>query len=151
AWRVYLEPKGGFAWYAVVVDAGSGKLLLRANLFKYATNQGLVFNGNYPIDASAHDPAYSRGVPQTKVNFGYNWPSTTGYTIPAPYGDYTHSIGNNVEAREDLNGDDEGTLGAMGDGGPLQEFFAPFTDAYANSTGTTDAARIQDSLADLQV
>lgn len=151
AWRVSLEPAGEMsAWYYVTVDARAGRLLERYNLYQYgapATNAGLVFDGPYPnVPGGAGFPD---GVAQTQHGFGYRWPSTVGWTIPAPYGTYTLTTGNNVEAKEDWLRDNETTVGRYADGGTLQEFLFPFTNAYRTSLGVTDAARIADHRKDV--
>lgn len=148
-WRVTLEPAADYAaWYVVTVDTRAGRLLKRSNLYKYVDNRGLVFAGNHPDTAS---PAtHPMGVPQSVESYGYRWPSTTGWTVPAPYGNYRFTAGNNVEAREDWAGDNEAApLGMWPDGGVLQDFSYTFTNAYALSTGTTDAARINDGSVDV--
>jgi len=147
AWHVMLEPRNEVSvWYSVTVDANGGELLRRFNLYKYVRNEGLVFDGNYP--STAPNPPYINGVTQSIQSFGYRWPSTTGWTIPAPHANYRDSMGNNVETREDLEGDNEATLGAFAVGTAQQEWLFGFSDAYALSLGTTDDQRIADHLID---
>ena len=56
-------------------------------------------------------------------------------STPAPFGDYEYTVGNNVDARVDWFGDG---IGQRSYGGPDQEWFYPFQNAYV-TTGAFEA------------
>ena len=118
--------KGIGEWYAVVVDAHSGAILYRVNLYKFAGSigetSGLVF-----------DPHPDSGPQVLKGFEGDEQASPEGWVR----GELTR--GNNVVAREDVGGDDEifpGRFARAVDG----RFEFPFSDSYAQAT-----PRIHDS------
>ena len=124
-WRMTLH-KGIGEWYAVVVDAHSGAILYRVNLYKFAGSigetSGLVF-----------DPHPDSGPQVLKGFEGDEQASPEGWVR----GELTR--GNNVVAREDVGGDDEifpGRFARAVDG----RFEFPFSDSYAQAT-----PRIHDS------
>ena len=112
-WRIALHKRVG-EWYDMVVDAHSGEVLYRVNLYKFI--EGLVFN-----------PHPDSGNQVMRSFDGDDQASPQGWVRG------TLTRGNNVVTREDIGGDDEifpGQFARAVDG--MFEF--PFSDSYAQAT-----------------
>lgn len=88
AWHVYADV-GKNAWYETLVDAQTGELLLRYNLYNDAA-QGTV----YTEDPGAGGRSLVSFVGDTVINTSFGWMGTA-----------TVTTGNNVEAYLDTNAD----------------------------------------------
>ncbi|HKQ51213.1 MAG TPA: M36 family metallopeptidase [Pyrinomonadaceae bacterium] len=88
AWHVFAEV-GPSEWYEMLVDAGTGELLLRSNLYVDAA-QGTV----YTEDPGAGPRVLVSFVGDTVINTSFGWMGTA-----------TTTTGNNVEAYLDTNAD----------------------------------------------
>ena len=120
AWEMTLH-LNALECHHVLVDARNGSLLYRTNLYKFAQPAGLVFT-EHP-DAG----------PRQTVSFA-------GDPIASPAGwcDATSTTqGNNVVAREDLDGDN-GTPG-LAPFAADQRFLFPFTNGWADQHTTSSA------------
>ncbi|MBV9926188.1 MAG: M36 family metallopeptidase [Acidobacteria bacterium] len=116
AWHVYADV-GPDAWYELLVDAHTGELLLRHNLYVFEA-QGTV----YHEDPDAAPRVLTSFVGDTTVNTAAGWMGTS-----------TVTTGNNVEAYLDTNADNapdanNGTNLSNGHAfAPDQNFTFPFS------------------------
>ena len=118
AWRLTVH-KGMGEWYEIVVDAHSGDILYRVNLYKFA-------DLGVPPIGSIFDPNPDVGPQVIRAFEGDSEGSPEGWVR----GELTR--GNNVIVREDVGGDDEifpGRLARATDG----RFDFPFFDSYATT------------------
>lgn len=118
-WRMTLH-KGSGEWYAVVIDAHSGEILYRVNLYKFASLVAGPFGAIF-------DPHPDGGRQVLRSFEGDEHVSPEGWVR----GELTR--GNNVAAREDVGGDDEifpGRFARAVDG----QFDFPFSDSYAQAS-----------------
>jgi Zn-dependent metalloprotease len=116
AWHVYAEV-GPEEWYELLVDAHTGELLLRHNLYVFEA-QGTV----YTEDPDAGPRQLRSFVGDTAVNTAAGWMGTS-----------TVTTGNNVEAYLDTNADnapDANNTTGLSNGhasSPTQDFTFPFS------------------------
>lgn len=116
AWHVYAEV-GPEAWYEMLIDAHTGELLLRHNLYVFEA-QGTV----YTEDPDAGPRQLVSFVGDTTINTAAGWMGTS-----------TVTTGNNVEAYLDTNADNapdanNGTNLSNGHASsPTQNFTFPFS------------------------
>ena len=118
AWHVYADV-GPDEWYELLVDAHTGELLLRHNLYVFEA-QGTV----YHEDPDAGGRTLTSFVGDTTINTAAGWMGTS-----------TVTTGNNVEAYLDTNADNapdanNGTNLSNGHASaPNQDFTFPFSTA----------------------
>ncbi len=139
AWNLLLAERGPGNLYVVTVDARNGKMLARHNLTRYGgTPQDakfLVFTGESPQPNIPFTTTNPRHVERALIAPGSSIfdASPNGWV-----GSQAVTIGNNVRAVEDRDGNNSGGLPANGDG---LFNFSPALDSPIN-TGkpNTDAA-----------
>lgn len=118
AWHVYTDV-GPDEWYEILLDAQTGELLLRHNLYLFEA-QGTV----YTEDPDAGGRTLVSFVGDTTINTAAGWMGTS-----------TVTTGNNVEAYLDTNADNapdanNGTNLSNGHASsPTQDFTFPFSTA----------------------
>ncbi len=118
-WRMTFH-KGSGQWYDVVVDAHSGEILYRVNLYKFASSSARSYGAIF-------DPHPDGGSQVLRSFEGDDQASPEGWVR----GELTR--GNNVVVREDVGGDDEifpGRFARSLNG----SFDFPFLDAYAQAS-----------------
>ncbi|HEV2762831.1 MAG TPA: M36 family metallopeptidase, partial [Pyrinomonadaceae bacterium] len=129
AWHVYAEV-GPEEWYELLVDAHTGELLLRHNLYVHQA-QGTV----YTEDPSKGARVLVSFVGDTTINTSAGWMGTS-----------TVTTGNNVEAYLDRNADnlpDTTSGNGLSNGHASaadQNFTFPFDTTLAPTTATNQAA-----------
>jgi hypothetical protein len=129
AWRVTTEVSAD-GWYESVVDAVTGELLYRQNLYADSGPEGNVHTGDDPGAGS------QQIVPFTGIDGTWVEGRTTA--------------GNNVHAYQDLHNDNDGQDGdrpqtAAPPHPSYQHFDYPFTNAWSTSGGT-DVATDRDAV-----
>jgi len=116
AWHSIIEVDHQ-GWYQLVVDAATGELLYRQNLYA-EHSEGTVFTGEHPAESGPRQTIALTGI--------------DGDWVVAPE---DRTIGNNVDAYEDRDEDDAPDAG----GYPIaadQHFNFAWADAYQTSGGT---------------
>ena len=116
-WRSRIDAADGAAAWEIVLDDATGRLLRLVDLTRHADTRGRVFEEN--PDEGTHD----------LVRF----PDTVDFRSDlAPFGwaESDQTTGNNVVARDDRDGDNEGTPGVLATAapGPPLAFDFPYTD-----------------------
>ncbi len=109
AWWMQLDLHNGSEWYETLVDAHTGELLYRNNLYAYEAH-GRVF-----ADNPERTPVREYRV------FPAEWLDGSGETV-----------GNNVDAYEDLTGTDSGDRTASPDPSPDEDFDFEWGDGLTN-------------------
>jgi extracellular elastinolytic metalloproteinase len=118
AWHFQLRlPAPSPDWYDLAVSASTGELLWAKNWTNSASYR--VFAP--PIVSPAAGSAVLVNNPADSLASPYGWHDTDG----AVGDEYTTTIGNNVSAQEDSDGDNQG--GSRPDGGAAMAFDFPFS------------------------
>ena len=100
------------------------------NLKAAATAQECYLVYPYPMESPYNGPQVMSNDPADTIASPYGWHDTNG----AIGAEYTITRGNNVWAKEDQNGDNEGTIGFSPDGGANLVFNFPVNDNNDPST-----------------
>ena len=95
-----------------------------------ATAQECYLVYPYPMESPYNGPQVMSNDPADTIASPYGWHDTNG----AIGAEYTITRGNNVWAKEDQNGDNEGTIGFSPDGGANLVFNFPVNDNNDPST-----------------
>ncbi len=134
AWETIFNMVANPDWWNVLVDAATGEVLQQDNYTDYDSYLAIPIPPfSDPEDsggqATLTDPADATASP-------FGWHDTNGIAGA----ESTETLGNNVDAHEDLDGSN-GTPGARAEGGPTLDFAYPFTPAQQPAEGTNlDAA-----------
>ncbi|MBK8699720.1 MAG: M36 family metallopeptidase [Saprospiraceae bacterium] len=139
AWQIFLNT--GEAWWDWRIDATTGETLEKINWvsscqFDHAHiphHQNaheqcvptLLTNGYTVFPTGVESPIHGNRIavtdPSDSLASPYGWHDTNG--LPGP--EFTKTSGNNVEAKEDIAGNNETTIGAFAEGGSNLEFNFP--------------------------
>ncbi|HEY3486193.1 MAG TPA: M36 family metallopeptidase, partial [Ilumatobacteraceae bacterium] len=128
AWNTVVQT-GAEGWYDAVVDAGTGEVLVRRNLWESDHNNG---EANVFLEQHPQIP----GAAQQDFDFPANWADDSGNTI-----------GNNSDAWHDPDGDD--SAGYRPDtGDPGDANFRHFNYTYTDAINSNPAATGTDWVTD---
>ena len=137
AWQTALNLPASPDWWEVRVDAVTGEVLSKNNLTSY--DSYLVIP--YPPYDSPEDSGGQMLVvdPADPLASPFAWHDTDGAAGP----EFTDTQGNNVDAHDDLDGDNVEGIRPDGDmGGAMLEFTYPFDPALPPDGGTNLEAAI---------
>ena len=120
SWEFVARTPDGEHWYHVGVDASTGELRMLSDWVEHATYNVLPVPTESPADGSFEFVMDPHAAALTASPFG--WHDTNGVAGA----EFTTTIGNNVDAKLDRNGDDIADPGSRQDGGAGLNFNAAF-------------------------
>lgn len=131
AWEVVIRPADPAYWFEMSIDAGTGQVLRAANWVSNALYNVFAYPKADPGDGprTIETDPWMRALNASP----FGWQDTDGVSGA----EFTDTQGNNVQAQEDINGDDAN--GVRPDGGADLVFDFPYDPAQAPSTYTAAA------------
>lgn len=120
AWEMIARTPDGNHWYNLGVDATTGEILMASDWIDDASYHVLPLPTETPADGSFQTVVDPHLASPLASPFG--WHDTNGIAGA----EFTTTVGNNVDAHLDRNGDNVADIGSRPDGGSLLNFDAAF-------------------------
>ncbi len=125
AWEMIARTQDGEHWYHLGVDATTGEIRMAWDWIDHASYHVLPI----PTESPANGPFQTVTDPHLAAPSAspFGWHDTNGIAGP----EFTTTVGNNVVAHLDRNGDDVADAGSRPDGGSQLNFDATFNPAQS--------------------